>query len=72
VAIAGWLGGFVTWLLPGRHSLAMSLVAAAIAVVPAMCVEAWYKRRDRHRAERLFVLPEYRSMSTQVVRHQST
>ena len=54
----GFVSGLAIYLLPAHHSLVLTVVAAVIMAVPAVVLEASYKRRHRRESEQLFVLPE--------------
>jgi hypothetical protein len=52
-AVAGGLGGLVTFALAGHHSLAKALLVGAVAALPSALLEAWHKGRHRRREDRL-------------------
>jgi hypothetical protein len=65
-AVASAIGGTALWILPHHHSLAVALLAATVAALPAGLIESWYKRRHRREEEQLFVLPETQRVTTRV------
>jgi hypothetical protein len=66
MATTGFVAGISGLTLPPHHSLAVGVLAAAVAILPAGLIESWYKRRHRREDEQLFVLPEDQRVTTKI------